>query len=159
MCDPDVDINVICSKFLAFRAPNVAVTCLEPDDETHVQCLEVLKQVAVGQSTVALRQALPSYPGSPPSLYVKHFQALDVRLVVRLNRPDAYDAEEAFVSQGIEHADLECADYSAPSDELLEHFLDLVDAHRDGMVAVHDGMEGLFSTGTLIAAWAMKHYK
>eukprot|EP00961_Rhodomonas_salina_P177541 2394084-Rhodomonas_salina.1 len=80
MYDPEVDINVICSKFLAFRGPSSG-------------------NVAIGDSEAVL-------PASPPSLYVKTFQALDVRLVVRLNAPDAYDAEEAFVSRGIEHADL-----------------------------------------------------
>eukprot|EP00961_Rhodomonas_salina_P212926 2875739-Rhodomonas_salina.1 len=82
MYDPGVDINVICSRFLAFRARNVAMTC----DSVIATC--------------------DSFPASPPSLYVMHFQALGVRLVVRLNRSDAYDAEEAFVSRGIEHADL-----------------------------------------------------
>ena len=48
-------------------------------------------------------------------------------------------------------------DGSTPSEEIIEHFLDLVENEKGG-VAVHC-KAGLGRTGTLIAIYAMKHYR
>lgn len=44
-----------------------------------------------------------------------------------------------------------------PSEEIVEHFLDLVEYEKGG-IAVHC-KAGLGRTGTLIAIYAMKHYR
>ena len=48
-------------------------------------------------------------------------------------------------------------DGTTPSEEIIEHFLDLVEYEKDG-IAVHC-KAGLGRTGTLIAIYAMKHYQ
>ena len=48
-------------------------------------------------------------------------------------------------------------DGTTPSEEIIEHFLDLVEYEKGG-IAVHC-KAGLGRTGTLIAIYAMKHYR
>jgi cell division cycle 14 len=48
-------------------------------------------------------------------------------------------------------------DGSTPSPEIVQKFIELVDANKEG-TAVHC-KAGLGRTGTLIALWAMKHYR
>ena len=80
---------------------------------------------------------------------------MGINLVVRLNKP-SYD-KKIFEKNGINHRDLYFLDGSTPSDEIVEHFLDLVEKEKGG-VAVHC-KAGLGRTGTLIAMYAMKHFK
>ena len=80
---------------------------------------------------------------------------MGINLVVRLNKP-SYD-KKIFEKNGINHRDLFFLDGSTPSEEIVDHFLDLVEKEKGG-VAVHY-KAGLGRTGTLIAIYAMKHYR
>jgi len=90
-----------------------------------------------------------------PEDYVPIFKKLGVTMVVRLNNKQ-YD-EEKFKKNGIKHQDLYFLDGSCPSDEIIERFLKIVEEEK-GAIAVHC-KAGLGRTGSLIAAYAMKHYK
>jgi cell division cycle 14 len=76
-------------------------------------------------------------------------------VVVRLNNV-TYDREK-FIKNGIKHVDMYFLDGSTPPDNIVEEFLDLAEKEKHGL-AVHC-KAGLGRTGTLIAAYAMKHYR
>lgn len=76
-------------------------------------------------------------------------------LVIRLNKP-LYDAK-VFEDAGIRLVDLYFVDGSTPSMDIVNRFIELVDANKDA-TAVHC-KAGLGRTGTLIAMWTMKHYR
>jgi len=90
-----------------------------------------------------------------PEDYVPIFKKIGITHVVRLNNKQ-YD-ENRFKKNGIKHTDLYFLDGSCPSDEIIDNFLKIVEAEK-GAVAVHC-KAGLGRTGSLIAAYAMKHYK
>ena len=90
-----------------------------------------------------------------PQDYSPIFKKMGITLVVRLNKP-AYD-KKIFEKNGISHRDLYFMDGTTPSEDIIEHFLDLVENEKGG-VAVHC-KAGLGRTGTLIAIYAMKHYR
>lgn len=90
-----------------------------------------------------------------PEDYVPIFKKWKVNLVVRLNKP-TYEKEK-FVKNGIKHLDLYFLDGSTPSDEIIDHFLASCEKEPHA-VAVHC-KAGLGRTGTLIAMYAMKHYR
>jgi len=90
-----------------------------------------------------------------PEDYVPIFKKLGVTTVIRLNNKQ-YDRER-FTKAGIRHHDLYFLDGSCPSDEIINEFLEIVEQEK-GAVAVHC-KAGLGRTGSLIAAYAMKHYK
>jgi len=90
-----------------------------------------------------------------PEDYVPIFKKFGVTRVVRLNNKQ-YD-ENRFIKNGINHTDLYFLDGSCPSDEIIEKFLELAESEK-GAIAVHC-KAGLGRTGSLIAAYAMKHYK
>ena len=90
-----------------------------------------------------------------PEDYVPIFKKFGVTMVVRLNHAQ-YD-EERFKRNGIKHTDLYFLDGSTPSDEIIENFLKICEQEK-GAIAVHC-KAGLGRTGSLIAAYAMKHYK
>jgi len=90
-----------------------------------------------------------------PEDYVPIFKKFGVTMVVRLNNKQ-YD-ETRFRKHGIKHTDLYFLDGSTPSDEIIERFLKVVEEEK-GAIAVHC-KAGLGRTGSLIAAYAMKHYK
>ena len=90
-----------------------------------------------------------------PEDYVPIFKKFGVTRVVRLNNKQ-YD-EQRFVKNGINHTDLYFADGSCPSDDILEKFISIAEQEK-GAIAVHC-KAGLGRTGSLIAGYAMKHYK
>jgi cell division cycle 14 len=90
-----------------------------------------------------------------PEDYAPVFKKWKIGLVVRLNKI-TYDKDK-FVKNGIKHQDLYFIDGSTPPDEIIESFLDLAEKEKNA-VAIHC-KAGLGRTGSLIALYAMKHYK
>jgi len=90
-----------------------------------------------------------------PEDYVPIFKKSGVTMVVRLNNKQ-YDGER-FKKHGIKHVDLYFLDGSCPTDEIISEFLKVVENEK-GAIAIHC-KAGLGRTGSLIAAYIMKHYK
>eukprot|EP00919_Chromeraceae_sp_WS-2016_P004195 GHVR01010054.1.p1 GENE.GHVR01010054.1~~GHVR01010054.1.p1 ORF type:complete len:449 (+),score=75.09 GHVR01010054.1:56-1402(+) len=90
-----------------------------------------------------------------PEDYVPIFKKIGVSTVVRLNKKQ-YE-KQRFTSQGIRHVDLYFLDGSCPSREILHKFLEISEMEQ-GALAVHC-KAGLGRTGTLIGAYAIKHYR
>ncbi|KAJ3041672.1 Dual specificity protein phosphatase cdc14a, partial [Rhizophlyctis rosea] len=86
---------------------------------------------------------------------IRYMLEHNVRTIVRLNNK-IYDRKK-FGDAGIDHVEMYFPDGTTPPDGILKRFLDLCE-NRAGPIAVHC-KAGLGRTGTLIAAYFMKHYK
>ncbi|KAG7209506.1 hypothetical protein KM043_015591 [Ampulex compressa] len=91
----------------------------------------------------------------PPECYIDYFVKNGVVAVVRLNKK-TYDASR-FTKAGIAHYDMFMPDGSVPPRRILNQFLQLAE-NTKGPIAVHC-KAGLGRTGSLIAAYLIKHYK
>jgi len=90
-----------------------------------------------------------------PLDYCNIFKKMGITTVIRLNKP-TYD-KKIFENNQIKHRDLYFLDGEIPSEEIVEHFFDIVENEKGG-VAVHCS-SGRGNTGTLMAIYAMKHYR
>ncbi|KAI4494087.1 hypothetical protein M0802_009241 [Mischocyttarus mexicanus] len=90
----------------------------------------------------------------PPECYINYFLNNNVVAVVRLNKK-TYDSN-SFTKAGISHYDMFMPDGTVPPKRILYKFLKLVET-TNGAIAVHC-KAGLGRTGSLIAAYLIKHY-
>ncbi|XP_032455248.1 dual specificity protein phosphatase CDC14A-like isoform X1 [Nasonia vitripennis] len=90
-----------------------------------------------------------------PEKYLNYFMKNEVAAVVRLNRK-TYESFR-FTNAGILHYDIFFPDGTVPPKKVLKQFLHIAESTR-GAIAVHC-KAGLGRTGTLIAAYVMKHYR
>ncbi|XP_078045129.1 dual specificity protein phosphatase CDC14A [Augochlora pura] len=97
----------------------------------------------------------PGTPYHPPECYIDFFLRNGVTAVVRLNKK-VYDASR-FTTAGISHYDMFMPDGTVPPKRVLHQFLTLSE-NTTGPIAVHC-KAGLGRTGSLIAAYLIKHYK
>lgn len=95
------------------------------------------------------------YPLHAPEVYFPFFRRNNVTTVVRLNKK-IYEAKR-FVDGGFDHHDLFFPDGSCPPDAILDRFLDIAET-ASGAIAIHC-KAGLGRTGSLIAAYMMKHFR
>ncbi|XP_076627756.1 dual specificity protein phosphatase CDC14A [Colletes latitarsis] len=91
----------------------------------------------------------------PPESYIDYFFKNAVTTVVRLNKK-TYDASR-FTKAGIMHYEMFMPDGTVPPKRILNQFLSLSE-NTAGPIAVHC-KAGLGRTGSLIAAYLIKHYK
>jgi len=95
------------------------------------------------------------YPLHAPEAYFPYFRKYNVTCIVRLNKK-IYEARR-FKDAGFDHYDLFFTDGSAPSDQIVQRFIDISESSK-GAIAIHC-KAGLGRTGTLIGCYVMKHFK
>lgn len=96
------------------------------------------------------------YPCWTPEHYSRLFNKWNIKMVIRLNKPNVYN-KNRFEQQGVAHRDLYFNDGSCPPMTLVEDFLRISEAETAG-ISIHC-KAGLGRTGTLIGMYMMKHFK
>ncbi|KAI9206103.1 dual specificity protein phosphatase [Polychytrium aggregatum] len=152
------DLNWITDKFVAFASPHdEPASAGFPPNLTGNGFFGMSATVAweKNETKEGRTPGQPFYSAYKIDDLVRYFQEKQVRTVVRLNNK-IYDRQK-FVDSGIEHIELYFPDGTTPPDGILKRFLDLCE-NRQGKIGIHC-KAGLGRTGTLIAAYLMKHYK
>ncbi|KAJ8687452.1 hypothetical protein QAD02_023246 [Eretmocerus hayati] len=89
-----------------------------------------------------------------PEKYLNYFMKNNVEVVIRLNRK-TYESFR-FTNAGIIHYDMFFPDGTVPPKKIVKQFFNVAENTR-GAIAIHC-KAGLGRTGTLIAAYIIKHY-
>lgn len=132
------DFNWITDKFIAFASPQDEYALKHNSPNSFNPQVFMQRQPHFGVNEM-----------------IKYFKEHNVSTVIRLNNK-LYDRKK-FLDAGIEHIEMYFTDGSNPPENILKKFLEICET-RDGVIAVHC-KAGLGRTGTLIAAYLMKHYK
>lgn len=90
-----------------------------------------------------------------PDDYAPIFKKWKINLVIRLNKI-TYEREK-FLKNNIKHMELYFVDGSTPPEKIINDFLYVTEKEKNA-VAIHC-KAGLGRTGSLIACYAMKHYR
>lgn len=86
--------------------------------------------------------------------YIEVFRSLKVTTIIRLNSRQYH--REVYTKAGFRHHDIIFPDCTLPPDSLVDAFLRIAEAHKDGAIAIHC-MAGLGRTGTMVGLYLMKH--
>ncbi|KAJ3258719.1 Dual specificity protein phosphatase cdc14a [Boothiomyces macroporosus] len=138
------DYNWITNKFVALAAPK---------DDLQEQGITISRYSQQGKPLFSAYRMTP---------LIHWMLQNNVRTIIRLNNK-TYDRTK-FLKAGIEHIELYFPDGSTPPDTILKKFLEICEtrpgilALKIGPIAVHC-KAGLGRTGSLIAAYLMKHYR
>ncbi|KAI8895198.1 dual specificity protein phosphatase [Globomyces pollinis-pini] len=134
------DYNWLTNKFVALAAPKDDL----PGDMSFTGGVQRLTQMGK-----------PLYSSYRMNGLIKWMLENNVKTIIRLNNK-TYEKKK-FIDNGIEHIELYFPDGSTPPDAILKRFLEICET-RPGPIAVHC-KAGLGRTGSLIAAYLMKHYR
>ncbi|KAJ3380134.1 Dual specificity protein phosphatase cdc14a [Lobulomyces angularis] len=140
------DLNWITKKFIALASPK--------DEEVEKQS-SFLRSQKKAKDIVEIGKEKKFFSVNRKDDLIKFLKNRGVSTIVRLNN-NVYERNQ-FVDAEIEHIDLYFPDGSTPPEGILKRFLDLCES-RAGPIAVHC-QTGLGRTGSLIAAYLMKHNK
>ncbi|KND02115.1 uncharacterized protein SPPG_09042 [Spizellomyces punctatus DAOM BR117] len=160
------DFNWITNKFIALASPKDDPA---PRTSSGFQQHHAALRTGTGWASgfaglLARNNAVAPQRAAKPSKFhpayriddlIKYLKERGVTTIIRLNNR-TYDRTK-FVQAGIEHVELYFPDGTTPPDGVLMRFLEICE-NRPGSIAVHC-KAGLGRTGTLIAAYLMKHYK
>ena len=86
--------------------------------------------------------------------YIEVFRSLKVTTIIRLNSRQYH--REVYTKAGFRHHDIIFPDCTLPPNSLVDAFLRIAEAHKDGAIAIHC-MAGLGRTGTMVGLYLMKH--
>jgi cell division cycle 14 len=155
--NPDTyDLSRICTKFIAFRGPDVRDQNLRNPEHYFglFHKMDVTDIVRLNEPDCYDKFTVCPYPPPPPPPDSKEpgVHVLTCNHHVTDERVCLYVTVQ-FEQEGIKVHDLEFQDCTTPSSAIVEEFLKLVDKSK-GVVAVHC-LAGLGRTGTLISLWIM----
>ena len=152
------DFNWLSDKFLALASPHD-----DPPQAAYFAQQQALAQKGLAASS-GYASLLATYKQQKKSRFtscyriedlIQYFKEKGVGTIIRLNNK-LYDRKK-FTDAGIEHIEMYFPDGTTPPDHILRKFLEIVES-RPGPIAIHC-KAGLGRTGSLIAAYFMKHYQ